>query len=157
MSKQSTFIHRAQTIKKSFGQETMVSIFIRSSPAVVWSLLSDTRKLPQWNSTVVSIEGEIQANAKIKLISTLDEKRVFKLRIKNFEPFERLVWGNTMGNRVFLITERADGVVFTMSERIAGLMYPLFAKFLPPLDDAFNQFAADLKKAAEDGLESTSY
>jgi hypothetical protein len=50
-----------------------------------------------------------------------------------------------------------DGVVFTMSERIAGLMYPLFAKFLPPLDDAFNQFAADLKKAAEDGLESTSY
>lgn len=36
-----------------------------------------------------------------------------------------------------------------MTERIAGPLFPLFAKMIPPFDDAFETFAKDLKKEAE--------
>jgi hypothetical protein len=37
-----------------------------------------------------------------------------------------------------------------MSEKIGGPLFPLFARMIPPFDESFNQFAADLKKAAEE-------
>jgi ribosome-associated translation inhibitor RaiA len=43
-----------------------------------------------------------------------------------------------------------DGTVtFTMDERIGGLMFPMYAKYIPSFDASFNAFAADLKKEAE--------
>jgi hypothetical protein len=37
-----------------------------------------------------------------------------------------------------------------MSETIGGTIFSLFARMIPPFDDSFNQFAADLKNAAEE-------
>jgi hypothetical protein len=36
-----------------------------------------------------------------------------------------------------------------MTEKIGGSIFPLFARFIPPFDVSFEQFAADLKKEAE--------
>ena len=36
-----------------------------------------------------------------------------------------------------------------MSEKIGGPIFPLFSKYIPSFDNAFEQFAADLKKEAE--------
>jgi len=36
-----------------------------------------------------------------------------------------------------------------MREKIGGPLFPLFAKMIPPFDDSFDQFAADLKEEAE--------
>jgi hypothetical protein len=36
-----------------------------------------------------------------------------------------------------------------MSERIGGPLFPLFASYIPPFDESFERFAADLKKEAE--------
>lgn len=36
-----------------------------------------------------------------------------------------------------------------MTEKIGGLLFPLYAKYIPPFDKSFEQFAADLKKEAE--------
>ena len=36
-----------------------------------------------------------------------------------------------------------------MRENIGGPMFPLFAGMIPSFDEFFEQFAADLKKAAE--------
>jgi len=36
-----------------------------------------------------------------------------------------------------------------MTEKIGGLLFPVYGRFIPPFDDAFEQFAADLKKEAE--------
>lgn len=141
---------KATTRKTTFSRETTVSTKINADAAVVWALLTQASDYTRWNSTIVSLEGEIREGEKIKLKSTLDEKRTFKLKVKAFIPEQRLVWGDGQGNRTYTITKQGkEGVTFTMTEKIGGLMFPLYAKFIPPFDESFEQFAADLKKEAE--------
>ena len=142
---------RARTVKETFSRETSVSIHIQAAPEIVWSLLTNGSDFSRWNSTVVSLEGEIRPGETIKLKSTLDESRTFALTVKELVPQKRLVWGDRQGNRVYTITEAqgGDGVTFTMTEKIGGLLFPLFSRMIPPFDESFERFAADLKKEAE--------
>jgi uncharacterized protein YndB with AHSA1/START domain len=149
MHAHSTQEGKAVTVRKTFSRETSVSTVIRADPGIVWALLTNAPDFPRWNSTVVSITGEIKEGGKIELRSTLDEKRTFKLTVKEFQPEKRLTWGDSMGNRVYTIDRSQDGVTFTMTEKIGGPLFPLFAKYIPSFDESFEQFAADLKKEAE--------
>lgn len=149
MTTTSVMAQKANTIKRTFNRETTVSINIDAGASIVWTLLTNASDFPRWNSTVVSLNGEIKLGGKIKLKSTLDEKRTFKLKIKDFEPEKRMVWGDGKGNRIYTITKNGNGVNFSMTEKIGGLMFPMYAKYIPPFDESFDQFAADLKKEAE--------
>ena len=141
---------KASTTKKTFSRETSVSIPITAEPAIVWALLTHASDFPRWNSTVTAIKGEIKEGGSIELKSTLDEKRTFKLKIKEFVPEKRLVWGDAQGSRVYSIDKGSGGgTLFSMSERIGGPLFPLFASYIPPFDESFERFAADLKKEAE--------
>jgi len=141
---------KATTVKTTFHRETTVSIEIKADSAIVWALLTKASDYPRWNSTVISIEGNIALGQKIKLKSTLDAKRTFKLKIKEFHPNNRLVWGDGQGNRVYTISNNGSGMLtFTMTEKIGGLMFPMYAKMIPSFDQSFEQFANDLKKEAE--------
>jgi hypothetical protein len=141
---------KANTTKKTFSRETTVSIDITASSDIVWSILIDASDFARWNSTVVSLEGEIKVGHVIKLKSILDEKRIFKLKVKEMSPNQKMVWGDSMGNRTYLLTSNTDGSCrFSMTEKIGGLMFPLFSKYIPSFDESFEQFAADLKKEAE--------
>lgn len=140
---------KASTNKSTFGRETSVSTIIQASPEIVWKLLTTASDIPRWNSTIVSLEGDIKQGETIKLKSTLDEKRTFNLTIKELEPHKRLVWGDNQGNRTYTLLESGKDTVFTMTEKIGGLLFPMYGRFIPPFDDAFEQFAADLKKEAE--------
>jgi len=140
---------KAVTEKRMFSRETTVSVSIEAHPSIVWDLLTHASDFPRWNSTVVSLTGEIKEGGTIELKSTLDEKRIFKLKIKEFVPEKRLVWGDGMGSRVYLIDKNSNGVLFSMSEKIGGPLFPLFANMIPSFDMSFEQFAADLKKEAE--------
>ena len=142
--------NKAITTKRFFSRETSISTRIQADPTIVWALLTNAADVSRWNSTIISIEGEIKPGGKIKLKSTLDVNRTFNLKVKEFEPERRLVWGDSMGNRVYTLQpDGGDGVKFTMTEKIGGPLFPLFARFIPPFDEAFEQFAADLKKEAE--------
>lgn len=149
MTTTAVMAQKANTIKKTFSRETTVSINIDADASIVWTLLTNASDFPRWNSTVVSLEGEIKLGEKIKLKSTLDEKRTFKLKIKDFEPEKRMVWGGGKGNRIYTITKNGNGVTFSMKEKIGGLMFPMYAKYIPPFDESFEQFATDLKNEAE--------
>ena len=140
---------KAFTSKTLFSRETSVSVNIEADPSIVWALLTHASDVSRWNSTVVSMKGEIKEGGAIELKSTLDEKRVFKLKVKEFVPEKRLVWGDSMGSRVYTLDKNAGGVLFTMSEKIGGPLFPLFAKMIPSFDESFEKFAADLKKEAE--------
>lgn len=148
MSPQSNRI-KASTIRKIFSRETSVSADIQADPGIVWALLTNAADYPRWNSTVRSLNGQIRAGETIELKSILDEKRTFKLKVKEFEPEKRLVWGDATGNRAYTITRNGAGVTFTMAETIGGPFFPLFAKYIPAFDESFERFAADLKKEAE--------
>lgn len=140
---------KAVTSRTMFSRETTVSVNIEADPSIVWALLTHASDFPRWNSTVVSLKGEIKEGGAIELKSTLDEKRVFKLRVKEFVAEKRLVWGDAMGNRTYTLTKDAGGILFTMSEKIGGPLFPLFAGYIPSFDESFEHFAADLKKEAE--------
>jgi len=140
----------ARTTKKTFSRETAVSTTISADPAIVWALITTASDYPRWNSTVTSLQGRIQEGETIELKSTLDEKRTFKLKVKEFVPERRLVWGDAMGNRVYTIDKASNGsVLFSMTEKIGGPLFPLFAGSIPSFDESFEQFAADLQKEAE--------
>ena len=141
---------KATTIKKTFSRETSVSINIASDPSIIWTLLTNASDYPRWNSTIISIEGDIKENGRINLKSTLDEKRTFKLKIKEFQPDHKMIWGDGKGNRSFILTKNSDGSTdFLMHEKIGGLMFPMYAKFIPPFDESFEAFAVGLKREAE--------
>ncbi len=141
---------KATTIKKTFNRQTSVSLDIQADPAIIWALLTNASDFSRWNSTVISIEGNIAKGEKIKLKSTLDPERTFKLKVKEFEAEKKLVWGDGKGKREYTLQEKEGGITrFFMTEKIGGLMFPLYAGFIPPFDEAFEQFAADLKREAE--------
>jgi hypothetical protein len=84
------------------------------------------------------------------LKAKLDPKREFKLKVKEFEADNRMVWGDAMGNRVYTLKPIGNNLTnFTMTEKIGGLLFPLFAKMIPPFDQTFEQYAKDLKNEAE--------
>lgn len=149
MTTTTAMAQKAKTTKKTFSRETTVSIPIDADPSIVWALLTNASDFPRWNSTVISQDGVIKLGEKIKLKSTLDEKRTFKLKVKEFEPERKMVWGDGKGNRVYTIAKSGEGVTFTMTEKMGGLMFPLYARFIPSFDESFDQFATDLKKEAE--------
>jgi uncharacterized protein YndB with AHSA1/START domain len=141
---------KATTSRQIFSRETSVQTNIFADTAIVWALLTNASDFPRWNSTVTMVKGEIRAGGSIELKSTLDEKRTFKLKIKEFIPERRLVWGDAQGSRVYTLEKGArDSVLFRMSEKIGGPLFPLFASYIPPFDESFERFAADLKKEAE--------
>jgi uncharacterized protein YndB with AHSA1/START domain len=141
---------KARTIKKMFSRETSVSTTIQADPAIVWALLTHAADFPRWNSTVTSMKGEIREGGSVELKSILDDKRTFKLKVKEFVPEKRLVWGDATGSRVYTLTRgEAGSTIFTMTERIGGPLFPLFASSIPSFDEVFERYATDLKKEAE--------
>jgi uncharacterized protein YndB with AHSA1/START domain len=141
---------KAITMKNTFSRETSVSTTIYADPAIVWALLTHVSDIPRWNSTVTSIKGEIREGGTVELKSILDEKRTFKLKVKEFVPEKRLVWGDATGSRVYTLDQvKPAEVRFTMSEKIGGPLFPLFAGAIPSFDETFERYAADLKKEAE--------
>ncbi len=144
-------VGNASTVKKLFSRQTSVAIDIAASPETIWKLLTSAEMFSSWNSTIVELTGKIALGEKIVIRSTLAPDRKFNVKVKEFEPQKQLTWGDAMGTRIFTLSPKSNGLTrFSMSETIGGPIFPLFAKMIPPFDDAFNQFAADLKKAAEE-------
>ena len=140
----------ATTEHRLFSRETSVTVGIDAPAERVWSLLTDASRIPSWTRTVLTIDGTIADGGRVALVSALDPKRTFKLRVKAFTPPTHLAWGDAMGTRTFDVTPRATGgVTFRMTERIGGPLFPLFARMIPSFDASFDQFADDLRRAAE--------
>lgn len=139
----------AKTSKKTFNRTTEIYQYIDAKPSVIWSLLTNASDFSRWNSTVASIEGNIKKGEKIKLKSTLDTNRTFKLKVKEFIPNKKLVWGDVMGKRTYSLQKEGTKTLFLMTEKIGGFMFPLFANKIPSFDESFERFVADLKKEAE--------
>lgn len=140
---------KALTVKKTFNRSTTISQTIDADASIIWALLTNANDYARWNSTIISIDGEIQKGEKIKLKSTLDPSRTFKLKVKEIIIGQKLVWGDAMGKRTYTLEKSNGSTLFTMTEKIGGLLFPLFAKQIPSFDESFEQFTADLKKESE--------
>lgn len=139
----------ASTTRTTFSRSTRIAQHIDADAATVWRLLTTAAGWPRWNSTVVSLDGQITLGSKIKLVSTLVPSRTFRLKVKEFEPNARLTFGDAMSTRTYSLSGDAGGTRVEVVERIGGPFFPFLAPMIPPFDENFEQFTADLKKAAE--------
>lgn len=146
---------KAKTIKTTFSTQTSVSIEIDADKDVIWALLTNSSDYVRWNSTLISMEGNIHEGGKIKLEPTVNPGKTFQIKVAAVSSAKSMEWRSGMapffkGVRVFsLQPQKQGGTRFTMSEKIKGLMYPMAAKQLPDFTTPFEQFAADLKSEAE--------
>lgn len=139
----------ATTERRTFSRTTSVEVGIAASPERVWAILTDAAGYPRWTDTIVSLDGQITEGGRLVLRSYLDPKREFKLTVRDMDPPRGFTWGDNLGRRRFSLVPQGEGTRFTMSERIGGPIFPLFAGSIPPFDESFDRFAADLKRRAE--------
>lgn len=145
---------KATSTQTTFKMETAVSETIKAKPEKIMALLTDAGNFTKWNTTVTSLEGKIKRGETIHLKSVLDAKRTFKLKVTELES-NRMVWEDGFapmfkGIRTFSLSPKADGSTdFSMVEVFKGIMLPMIKGSLPDFKANFEQYAADLKKAAE--------
>ena len=135
-----------------------VKRLIAADPQTIWDLLADASNYPTWNPAVLGIEGTIAPGERIKLTSTVNPKRAFKLTVTEFGPPHRMVWSDGMplglfkGVRTYRLTPQANGSTeFSMEEVFSGLLEPIISKSIPDMTESFEQFADGLTQAAESG------
>jgi uncharacterized protein YndB with AHSA1/START domain len=146
---------RSTKTKSAFRMEYAVGVTIQAPPDRVWSLLTRAEEFPRWNSTVESVEGRIAEGETIKVRAKSAPGRTFKLKVSDVVPNERMTWSDGMapmfkGVRTFTLSKKGEGATaFAMNEVFSGIMLPMISGSLPDFGPIFEQYAADLKKAAE--------
>ena len=132
------------------------SASIEAAPGAIWRILTDARGFADWDSGVVSVEGEIAPGEKLKIVSEANPGRAFPAKVTEFEPAERMVWSGGMplglfkGVRTFTLTPGAGGSTeFKMREEYTGPLLPMIWRSMPDLGPSFEQFARGLKARAE--------
>lgn len=129
---------------------------IEAPAATIWDLLTDAERYADWNDAVISVEGPIELAATIKLVSTVDPKRTFKLKVREMRAPNHMVWTDGMplglfkGERTYTVSDAGDGRSdFAMIEEFSGPLAALVTKAIPDLTESFSTFADSLKTAAE--------
>ncbi|MDY7396123.1 SRPBCC domain-containing protein [Aureibaculum sp. 2210JD6-5] len=130
-------------------------ININASPKVVWNILTDFEKYPEWNPFITSISGDVKVGNRIKIRI---QDMVFKPKILIFDKNKQLKWlghlgikGFFDGEHKFLLTENSDGSThFEHSEKFSGILVPLFWKKLnTETRRGFEKMNKKLKEIAE--------
>jgi hypothetical protein len=143
-------------------KEYSATTTIESSPETIWAILIDGPAYPEWDPGVDRIEGKIAPGEKLKAFSKLSPGRAFPATVTEFEPGRKMVWSGGMplglfkGVRTFTLTPKGDDTTeFTLREVFSGPLLPMIGRSIPDMTTTFEQFAAGLKKRAEDVTRET--
>jgi uncharacterized protein YndB with AHSA1/START domain len=130
-----------------------VAISIGAKPETVWAVLTDASGFTKWNSTLNKLDGKIEKDGKVELVSKVAPDRTFTLKVSEFDAPKKMVWedGNAMflGVRHFTLTEKDGATVLAMSETYSGMFLGSAEKEMPDFTTNFETFAADVKREAE--------
>ena len=128
-------------------------VAIQASPEIVWDLLTDAEGFTEWNSTLVSIEGDIVEGGEVELVAKIDPSRTFALDVSDVVEGQSMVWsdGNFIfkGTRTYTVTPTDEGCTFEMTEVYSGLFAKSISEQIPDMQPAFDAYGRDLKAAAE--------
>ena len=130
---------------------------INAPAARVWEVLTDAATFADWNDSIISFEGPIEQGNKVKLVSVVNPKRSFSLRVSTLQPPTRMGWEDGMplglfkGVRTYEVREVGEGSEFSMVEEYSGPLAGLITRMIPDLTESFDLFADSLKRTAEAG------
>lgn len=128
-----------------------ISRHIAAPAADIWAILTDASQLASGEFGILKLTGQIAPGARIKLVSEVDPKRSFALRVTTFEANRHMVWTGGMpfglftGRRRFTLSPDGAGTQFDMTEDFTGPLAGLIGKSLPDLTPSFEKFAAGLQ------------
>ena len=112
--------------------------------------------MTDWNSTLTSIEGNIELGGTVRMQVPEAPGRTFTVKVTQLLPEEEMVWreGNPvmfLGVRTYLLSPNPNGTAtrFQMTEEFSGTLLPLIARSLPDFGPIFERYAADLKAESE--------
>ena len=132
-----------------------VSTDIAAPRETVWRLLTDADSYERWNRAIVSITGPIVEGGTVSVVSTLDPKRTFKLRVAEMSAPAHMVWADGMplglfrGVRTFTLDAIEGGTRFSMVEEYTGPLAGLMTRVIPDMSETFQTYADGLKAEAE--------
>jgi hypothetical protein len=137
-------------------KEYSASTTINASTDVIWTILTDAPRYPEWDPGTERIEGTIAPGEKITIHAKLSPDRTFPVTVSDFASRQSMTWSSGMplglfkGERTFTLAQKADGTVqFTVREVFSGPLLPLFGRSIPDLTSTFEEFVAGLKGRAE--------
>jgi hypothetical protein len=144
---------RLLSINRSAPAKACHEIFIHSTPAVVWSILTDIENWKGWNPAVTSakLNGAFVSGTVFEWKSN-----GFAVRstLKDIQPARRLSWtGQAFGTRaihVWYFVPEADGVRVITEESFEGWLVRLMPGAMQKsLDGSLIAMLANLKRVAE--------
>lgn len=129
---------------------------INASPEKIWQILIDAPKYPEWDPSMLRLEGKVAPGETVTAHTKLTD-RAFPVKVSLFMPNEKMVWSGGLplpflfkADRTFLLEASSSTKTrFSLKEEFSGLLLPLFGRTLPDLNPVFAEFAAGLKKRAE--------
>ena len=139
--------------------DVLTTIGIDAPPAVVWSILTDPDRYPEWNPTIAGLKGPLVKGAVIENIEGYgDDRTIFRPRILVVDKDRELRWrgrlwnlpGVFVGEHYFLLRPTPRGTRFTQGEHLRGVLLWLFdpRDLLPPFEAMNAALAARAEKAA---------
>ncbi|HNW61243.1 MAG TPA: SRPBCC family protein [bacterium] len=138
----------------------MREAYINAPIQLVWSILTDLEKWPEWNDSVktMDLQGKVAAGTEFRW--TAGGLKI-RSRIEQVDAPKRIVWsGRTIGIRAmhsWTFTEEKEGTKVRTEESFEGWMVKLLARPMNrSLSDALEQGLAALKKEAEKRHSETS-
>jgi len=147
---------KAAKTRSTFRMQCTVSADIQAPPDEVWKILTKADDMVRWNSTLTSIEGDMELGGVVRMQVPEAPGRTFKVKVTRFVPNTEMVWrqGNPvmfLGVRTYSLEPNSDGTAtrFQMTEVFSGLLLPAFAGRLPDFGPIFEQYAADVKAESE--------
>jgi hypothetical protein len=137
------------------AKQIHTSIHIKAKPEVVWNILCDFEKYPEWNPFIQSISGELAVgkHLRVQLQGMLFKPLILSLdRNTEFSWLGKL-WlkGLFDGEHRFYLSENADGsTTFEHSEKFRGILVNFLWKSLDTdTRKGFEAMNQQLKQRAE--------
>lgn len=142
------------------SKEIKTTILLKTSPKVVWEVLTDFENYPSWNPFVKYIKGEVKIGnrIKVKIEPPQSKAMIFTPKILAYENEKELRWlghflfsGLFDGEHKFELVDNKNGTTtFIQSEKFKGILVPLFKKQLDNnTKKGFNEMNEELKKIVE--------
>jgi len=137
------------------GKHIYTEIDIPAKPRIVWRILTDIEKYPEWNPYHVRVEGKLETGQKlyVEIHKPNGEKVEIEPHVMRVIPQKELTWGGGIkgiffGEHVFLLKETPRGITkLVQKEDFIGIGVP-FAS-LEAIEEGYNNMNIALKQRAE--------
>lgn len=132
---------------------------IDAPPEVVWQIIADFDRYPEWNPFITELHGALRRGARLRATFALAGRKpqTFRPRITVLEPGKRLLqWHGRLAiprlfdaDHILAVEPHGTGSRFVHREHFRGVLVALLRKTLAATHDAFAAMDAALAHRAE--------